>query len=387
MPIPPSSADDRKETVPVLDAGTLPKISADSHVLEPRYLFLENLPAAMRERAPKTIRPADDGGWELVGHREHTPEEQRLRERAEEGARLGALQPGPRLEVMKEDGIRGECVFPTIGLYLWGVEDAEVGEACCQIYNDWIYDQLESKSPRFRCAGLIPTWTVELAVKELRRIASLGLGAAMLPLVGTPEYNHPSWEPLWEELEAGDLPAVMHQGTGHDMVFYRGPGASVANLMASQSMAPRTAALLAMSGVLERHPGLHFVFVEVNASWIGWTMDTLDFYTDAFSNYLDGTGRNWVRPKLAEKPSLYIGHQIHATFQDDPSAVTNLARTGVTPLLWGSDFPHEESTYPHSRETVSRLFSGMAERDVRKIVGETAAGLFHFDPSVLTTPV
>ena len=64
------------------------------------------------------------------------------------------------------------------------------------------------------------------------------------------------------------LPVVMHQGSGHDMLFYRGRGATVSNLLATQSMAPRTAGLLAMSGVLENHPDLHFVFVETNAAWI-----------------------------------------------------------------------------------------------------------------------
>jgi predicted TIM-barrel fold metal-dependent hydrolase len=221
----------------------------------------------------------------------------------------------------------------------------------------------------------------------VRRIAALGLGAAMLPLVGTPEYNDPSWDPLWDAIEELGFPAVMHQGTGHSMLFYRGPGASVSNLLATQSMAPRSAALLATSGVLERHPGLHVVFVEVNASWIAWAMDTLDFYNDAFVNHQDDYGRNWVRPILAEKPSFYIRRQVHATFQDDPAAVANLGRTGVSPLLWGSDYPHEESTYPHSRATVERLFGGLDQHDAARIVGGTCAELFHFDDAVLTTPV
>ena len=196
-----------------------------------------------------------------------------------------------------------------------------------------------------------------------------------------------SWEPLWSAIEEAGFPAVMHQGTGHSMLFYRGPGASVSNLLATQSMAPRAAALLATSGVLERHPDLHVVFVEVNASWLAWTMDTLDFYNDAFINHQDDYGRNWVRPILPEKPSFYIARQVHATFQDDPSAVANLERTGVSPLLWGSDYPHEESTYPHSRETVQRLFGKLDPDEATRIVGATCAKLFHFDDAVLTTPV
>lgn len=357
----------------------LPKVSADSHVEEPRFFWHDNLPPSMRDRAPKTIRPSEEGGWELVDHSAETPAQQAVRERSEEMSRLAALQPEARLEVMREDGISAECIFPTIGLYVWDVQDADVGDACCQIYNDWIFDQIESKSNRFRCAGLIPTWSVDQAVAEVRRIAALGLGGAMLPLVGRPEWNDKSWEPLWDALEESGLPAVMHQGTGHDMVWYRGPGAAVANLLATQSMAPRSVGLLAAGGVLERHPSLHVVYVEVNASWMAWAMDTLDFYYDSFQDY------GWTRPLLKEKPSFYVGRQVHATFQDDPSALANLERTGISTLLWGSDYPHHEGTYPHSGETVDRLFSTLTEQQARAVLGGTAAELFHFDPAVLTS--
>jgi predicted TIM-barrel fold metal-dependent hydrolase len=380
-----------------MDTALLTLVSADSHVAEPRFLWYDNLPPSMRDRAPRTIVPAEEGSWELEQHEsgrvsarrrpDETEEQQLLRERAEERQRLAALEPDARLRAMREDGISAECVFPSIGLYVWMIDDEQVGRACCEIYNDWVFDQLESKSPRWRCAGLIPTWSVDHAVREVERISRMGLGAAMLPLVGTPEYNDPVWDPLWAAIEESGLPAVMHQGTGHSMLFYRGPGAAVSNLLATQSMAPRSAGLLTMSGALERHPGLHVVFVEVNASWIGWTMDTLDFYTDAFTNYQDEVGRNWVRPHLAEKPSHYMARQLHATFQDDPSAVANLARTGVAPLLWGSDYPHEESTYPHSRDTVAKLFGHLDPADAAMIAGGTCAELFGFDHAVLTTPL
>ncbi|HQV56704.1 MAG TPA: amidohydrolase family protein [Ilumatobacteraceae bacterium] len=357
-----------------MDPAALPKISADSHVAEPRFLWYDNLPAGMKERGPKGIRPTEEGAWEMVDHREKSPGG----ERAGERNRLAALEPKARIEVMMSDGISGECIFPTIGLYVWEVSDAAIQDACCQIYNDWIYDQLESKSPRFRCAGLIPTSTPEMAVREIERIGRMGLAAAMMPLVGTPEYNDPSWEPVWDALETNRLPVVMHQGTGHSMLWYRGPGAAVANLLATQSMAPRAVGLLSTSGVLERHPGLHFVFVEVNASWLAWTMDTLDNYYRDFQNY------GWVRPILNDPPSVSIARQVHATFQDDPSALFGIERTGIRPLLWGSDYPHEESTYPNSREAVRRQFSNLSEADARAILGGTAAELFRFDPVLLT---
>ena len=361
-------------------------ISADSHVNEPRDLWLANLPASMRDRALRGIQANEDGGWDLILHGGHIAKADWSEE-----DRLRPLDPAYRIRVMDEEGIAGECIFPTIGLYVWMLQDPDAGRVSCRIYNEWITDQLERRSSRFRCAGLIPTWNLEDAIGEVRFVAEHGLGALMLPAVADPSYNRPVWEPLWSAVEETGLPVVMHQGTGHSMIWYGGPGASVANLLATQSIGPRTAALLATSGVLERHPDLHVVFVEYNAGWLAWTMETIDYYTESFDRYgtTDKMGsarlartsapKPVITPKLAQPPSFYIRRQIHATFQDDPVALHNLPITGAEPLLWGSDFPHEEGTYPHSRQTVERLAQGLEAHDARLIFRETAARLFQFD--------
>jgi predicted TIM-barrel fold metal-dependent hydrolase len=360
----------------------IPVISADSHVNEPRKLWWDGLPPAMRDRAPARIKPSEEGAWELKRH-EDTTLTQAQQDIIEEAARNEKNDLSYRLGIMHQDGIFAECVFPAIGLYIWDMSDAALGEACCEIYNDWIYDTLESKSGRHRCAGLIPTWSMDAAVREIHRIERLGLGAIMLPLRGVPrEYNHRDWEPVWDAVEESGLPVVMHQGTGHDMLFYRGPGAAVANLLATQSMASRTAGLLAMSGTLERHPGLHIVFVETNTAWMSWAMDTLDFYYDAFQHY-----PGWVRPLLKDRPSDYLRRQVHSTFQWDPTGIANRRRTGCACLLWGSDYPHSEGTYPHSKKVIADLFAEVEQSEAESILGGTALELFKFDPAVVSTPV
>ena len=374
-----------------MDLQTLPLISADSHVEEPSTLWHVNLPARMREQLPPELAPSHTSAVQFAKRIgiEDTTQTRAITDAAAaagisdiDALRALTADPDQRFGVMRRDGISGECIYPTAGLYTWNIQDASVGEACCRLYNDWIADRLASRSPRFRCAGMIPTWSVAAAVAELERIASLGLAAALLPLVGTPEYNHRQWQPLWRATEEIGLPIVMHQGTGHDMLFYRGPGAAVTNLLSTQSMAPRAAAMLATSGVLAQHPDLHFVFVETNAGWLAWAMSTVDYYYEAFQQY-DG----WVKPILPDKPSTYMRRQIHCTFQFDPVAVHNLPRTGAPPLLWGSDFPHAEGTFPRSRETVNRLFAQIELADAAQIVAGTATRLFHFAPEVLTTPV
>ena len=127
--------------------------------------------------------------------------------------------------------------------------------------------------------------------------------------------------------------------------------------------------------MLERHPQLHVVLVEVNAGWLAWTMSTLDTYSQAHSH--------WTKPKLAEPPSAYIRRQVHATFQDDPVAIANRELTGVDCLLWGNDYPHPESTYPHSDRVLDRLLEGVDDDDVECITGRTTGALFGFGDAVL----
>ena len=130
-----------------------------------------------------------------------------------------------------------------------------------------------------------------------------------------------------------------------------------------------------LADVCERHPDLHVVLVEVNAGWLAWTMSTLDEYYQAHAS--------WSKPKLAELPSHYIGRQIHATFQNDPVAVHNIPLTGTMPLLWGNDFPHPESTYPHSNKVLDDLLVDVDERDAVAITSGNAQRLFGFDRAVL----
>lgn len=360
-------------------AADLPKISADAHVDEPHDLWFERLPEGMRETAPRRIEANAEGGWTLVvdGNELGWNDISAIDAEVKERERIAAAAPDVRLDMMRTDGLHGEIIFPTIGLYVYNITDPEVGRASCEVYNDWIREQLAGE-PRIKLAMMIPTWDVDMAIAEVERTAGdPSVGGLLLPLVGSPEWNMPQWEPLWGVVAETGKPVVMHQGTGHDMIFYRGWGSATANLLATQSLAPRATALLSCGGVLERHPALHVVLVEVNAGWIAWTMSTLDNY------YRDHA--NWSKPKLQERPSDYIRRQVHATFQDDPVAINNVNLTGAECLLWGNDYPHPESTYPHSDEVLDGLLASLSDVDARAITYGNAMSLFGFDDSVVAS--
>lgn len=378
-----------------LEVARLPKISADAHVNEPHDLWSARLPEGLREAAPQRIQSQDDGGWRLVvngemdldggklipnGDKGQNAQVQLALEAAEmeeNAQREAEASVDFRLGMLRTDGLHAEIIYPTIGLYVYGIERPDVGNASCRVYNDWIHERLGDDCPRVRYAALIPAWDTESAMAEVQRVASWrGVGALMLPLVGTPEWNMPHWEPLWDAIDETTLPVAMHQGTGHNMIFYRGWGSPTANLLATQSMAPRATALLSCGGILERHSDLHFVLVEVNAGWMAWTMTTLDEYFIAHR----AAER---KPHLPELPSHYIRRQIHATFQRDPVAIACREITGVECLMWGNDFPHFEGTFPDSAKVLTDIMHDVPPSEAARITGENALDVFGFDREVL----
>src|ERR1700722_10601347 len=115
--------------------GTLGLISGDSHVNEPRNLWRENLPRSLRDQAMRGIKPGEDGNWELLTNVDHI-----VKPGEAEEDRMKLTAPAHRFDVMREEGIVAECIYPTIGLDVWMLEDAEAGVASCRVYNEWMAD-------------------------------------------------------------------------------------------------------------------------------------------------------------------------------------------------------------------------------------------------------
>ena len=128
---------------------------------------------------------------------------------------------------------------------------------------------------------------------------------------------------------------------------------------------------LIAGGVCERHPKLDFVVVECGAGWLAWLLYVLD--EQVRKKHM------WIRPQLAMKPSEYFARQGCITFTDDPIALRNLELTGADSMLWGSDYPHDEGSFPHSQEVIARTFEGLCDQNREKIVCGNAARLYGFD--------
>lgn len=347
-------------------------VSADCHVTEPRDLWERGLPPGLRSRGPR-IEVRDNRVCLLVDGQvarrlPPLPSGVSLRD-GEAPVFWSADDPATRLAALERDGVFAEVTYPQLAFFCaYRVEDPALQVAVCRVYNDWLAESFGA-CPRSFGVGLVPVGDLGAARAELEHIAGLGLRAGLLPAhMDSLPYNDPAWEPVWEAAEGLGLPLSFHAGTGRSQTPAHGAGAAVVNYVVTVSGPMETVARLCASGVLERHPGLRVGMVECGAGWLAWTLEAMD---DAYREH-----HAWVQPRLAELPGAYFRRQGFVTFQRDPVGLANVARTGAGCLLWGSDHPHPEGTWPDSQRIVAEEFAGLDPELADRILVHNAAELY-----------
>jgi hypothetical protein len=81
-----------------------------------------------------------------------------------------------------------------------------------------------------------------------------------------------------------------------------------------------------------------------------------------------------------EPPSFYAKRNcFYGASSPSPRELAGRHEIGVDRLLWGSDYPHYEGTYPHTRKALRRAFHDVDRAETRAILGENAARIYGFD--------
>jgi predicted TIM-barrel fold metal-dependent hydrolase len=344
-------------------------ISADSHVFEPADLWEKRLPLRLRNQAPRRERKGDRDVFTMGGQ---TVFSLRRAEAGEEASSRGGADLAERIRDLETDGVAGEVIYPTLGLFLFQVSDPVLALACGRTYNDWCRETFFGRKDVFAPVALIPVVNVEDAVVELERIAGLGFRAAMPPIhapSGRP-YTDPVYDPLWKTASRARIPLSFHVGTGAKPVTERGPGGAIINYLRVGTAAQDAVAYFAAGGVLARHPDLQIVIAEAGAGWLGYVCERMD---EAFAEH-----QAWVSPKLDASPSEYIRRQVHVSFGAERAPLLNLEITTARPLLWASDYPHPEGTWPESQKKVAESLRGLRDDEINAIVGGNARSLYRF---------
>ncbi len=355
-------------------------ISADSHVNPPATIWRDYLSAEFRDRAPR-LESTDEGDFQVFEGR-RTPilginamagrefQDYSLNVRRQSDQRPGGWEPAERLKDQDIDGVQAEVLYGGGPL---PSQDAALRRASYLAYNDWLADFCAVNPKRLLGMAYIPCETVDGAIVEVRRMARKGLAGAVIPRFppGAGNWFDPQWKGLWHTLVEVGWPAGVHVG-GRGRVSAMPSTDStgfLADLLMSKFAMGEAIAILVLSGILERHPQLCVISVE---GQIGW-MSFAHYYLD----HLWERHRYWTKSELKERPSYYFRRQVYATFMEDPVGLRECHQIGVDRIMWSSDYPHSETTWPKSKELTEGWFRDFDARDREKICAGNARHLYN----------
>jgi predicted TIM-barrel fold metal-dependent hydrolase len=370
-------------------------VSVDDHVVEPPDMFTEHLPSRWHDVAPRVER-RDDGSdvWVYDGNEipniglnavaGRTPDEYGMEPTSFDELRSGCYDVHDRVRDMDANGVLGSMCFPSFpnlcGQLFSRSSDLDAGLAILQAYNDWHIDEWCGSAPgRFIPLMLPPIWDPELMADEVRRCAAKGCHAVSFSenpsKLKLPSFHDDHWDPFWQACVDEGTIVCLHIGSSSRLVI-TAPDAPVDVLITLQPInIVQAAADLLWSPVLRKFPDLRVALSEGGIGWIPYFFDRVDWI---YTRHHQWTGQDFGH----RLPSEVFRERVVLCFIDDPAGVDNLDRVGIDGVCWESDYPHSDSTWPLSPETLWKSIDGLPDDVVNQITFENAMRHFRFDPFV-----
>ncbi len=360
-------------------------ISADSHVVEPPNTWVDHIDPEFRSRAPHVVKEGEYDVFEceeveliqvggLTGAGRPSSQIRNLGS-YQKDAPPGAYDPHPRLGEIAPDGIEAEVLYPSIALRMFAIRDVDYQFACFHAYNRWIAEFIRPHPDRFKGIGIIPTSDVERSVQEVSRAKELGLSGVAVSVAPDDDsrYDDPALDPLWQAAQTNELPVSLHILTPRRLPR----GETAIDRQVRQTLyhcaIQDSLSRLILSGVLHRFPEIKIVSAENDIGWAGHFLERIDYLFERRQASSDLPFPENTRP------SDFFHRNVFLTFIRDRSAVLVRGIVGVDNMMWSSDYPHPDSTYPNSRAMMDYLFDGVAEDDRSKMVAGNVASLYGFD--------
>jgi len=360
--------------------------SCDAHIAEPADLWTERMPPHLSQYAI-TLTTENNRRIYRVGdrvimrflpdfpsHKTGKTDDEFYAQSSSvvDTKRRGFRDLSLRAADMDRDGVDAELCFPTVGLLVARIGDREGERVAAQVWNDWAWEYTEPLRDRLIPAAIIPSHDFDDALAECKRTAEMGY-AAFAIFEGLNNYNDPRWDPIFAFAGDAGIPIAFHTGFG-DIALrpLNGPGGAVYNYTRQMNDAIDIIAQLVAGGVLERNPKTHIVFAEHSAGWLWSLAERMDEVYIGHSNS--------VEPKLARMPSEIVRDQVHSAFQNDGNSTMAIRKgLGTSALMFASDYPHSEGTFPFTGEVISRLRADNPEvtpEEMVEMLGGNAARLF-----------
>ena len=390
-------------------------VSADDHVVEPPNLWTDRLPSKYRDVGPRVVRqrvappqlglaqhahevgPDEDGQWADVWFYEDqrhpvlmlgaaagfSHDDIEFRTVTYDEMRPGCYEHQARLADMDQAGIEASVCFPNLapvrfaGQGFLEATDKDLALLCVQAYNDFILDEwCAGAADRLIPCGIVPLWDPVLAAAEVERTAARGMKAMCFSEapahLGLPSLHDGKWEPFFATCAATGTVIAIHIGSS-SRIPLPSPDAppAEANMLLTNNAATAMVDWLC-SGLFVRHPDLKVMLGECQIGWIPYYLGRLDEIWEVH------TGWAGIRQTLPLPPSHYFRSNMYATFFSDPFGLRNLDAIGADNVLFETDYPHSDSTWPDCRAVAEAqtTAAGLDAATAEKVVRGNARRLF-----------
>lgn len=392
----------------------LPKIiSVDDHVVEPAHVWEQYLPQRFKDAGPKVERrgighmahigggvyeqtfdpdgpPADCWvfGDLVYIHKRHVAavgysrDEMTMTPMTYDEMRPGCYDPVARVADQEVNHVEASLCFPTFprfcGQTFTEHPDRDLGLACVQAYNDWMVEEWCGDSNGALIPLIIvPLWDAELAAAEVRRNAERGVHAVCFseipPHLGLPSIHTSFWDPFLAACQDTETTINMHIGSSSRMpaTSADAPVAVAASLSFNNSMASLSDWLF--SGKLVQFPDLTLAYSEGQIGWLPYLLERVD---DVWKEH-----RAWggVADTIPEPPSTYYYRNVFGCFFRDRHGLRSLDVVGEDNVTFETDYPHTDSTWPHSKAVAEAMVEGLTAEQVYKVIRGNAIRMLHLD--------
>lgn len=372
-------------------------ICADSHVNPPPDFWQEYLPASLRELAPK-IEHGDDADYvvfegrrkklNLIGAQAGRKGEDFKIEGRISDMRGGGWLPDERLIDMDTDGLDAAVMFGGGPL---GTTNDELYIQSFDAYNRWLADFCSYNPSRLVGVAYLPMRDIDESIAMLKIAAERGFkavnipafpqakslkqmelagGAQVVALTGNPngelQYRDPEFDRFWAAVVDLDMAVTIHLGAR--MARFGDKEHFLPDLLMTKFSMAEPIAIMIFGGVFQRFPKLRFCSIESGVGWFAFA-----------ATYMDKTWakqRFWTESKLTQPPSFYMDQNVYGSFIHDKPGIFTRHLPGGKNIMWSSDYPHSETTFPESRDCIADLFEGVPEDEKYEITCGRAKRVF-----------
>ncbi|MGP0029810.1 MAG: amidohydrolase family protein [Acidimicrobiales bacterium] len=382
-------------------------ISVDDHVVEPPDLWSSRLPSRYQEQGPRVVRQKmrlggrveggagagmqwtedDDGEWSDVWHYDGLVSPLMVVSAAVgfddvglglttfDDIRPGTWKQAERLADMDANFVEAALCFPNTlprfcGQTFFERPSRELGLLCVQAYNDWMIDEWSAGpgSGRLLPVTLVPLWDPDLAAAEVRRCAAKGSFAVTFPEnpypLGLPSIHDEGrfWDPFFVACEETETVVCMHIGSSSKMPTTAPDAPFIISSTLTFQNAMGSLCDYIFSGTLERFPSLTIAYSEGQVGWMPYILERAD-------KLWEERGDNSFGTSLKDRPSSFIPGRVYGCIFDDFTGLQNRDVVGMDQICFETDYPHADSTFPRSKETLRRIChdAGLDDEEVRKL--------------------